>query len=134
MLLHYVIVLPGEKQNGMHFPQYVSDQNLALLLLPSFFLAINWHAINTAAADSHNLPASPCFHIRFSVCQKFFLAFTDFSWVCCRIDSDGGMGNTNFSFLLNILPFAARWLGVCVYICAATVHLMTFEWREMLIV
>lgn len=89
--------------------------------------------LTTAAAESHNLPAITRFTFRFSVCQKFFLASTGFmgilqNWFWWW------HGKYQFFFLLNIPPFAARWLGVCVCICAATMHLMTSEWREMLIV
>lgn len=91
--------------------------------------------LTTAVAESHNLPAITFFTFRFSMCQKFFLASTDFmdvlpNWFWWW----HGKYRLFFFFLLNILPFAARWLGVCVCICAATMHLMISEWREMLIV
>lgn len=63
VLLHYVIVLPGEKQNGMHFPQYVSVRNSwPLFFFLSFFCnQIGMRLTTIGAAESHNPPATPRF-------------------------------------------------------------------------
>lgn len=90
--------------------------------------------LTTAVAESHNLPAITCFHIQIFNVPKILSSIYWFHGCVAELILMGGMGNTDFFFLLNILPFAARWLGVCVCICAATVHLMISEWREMLIV
>lgn len=89
--------------------------------------------LTTAIAESHNLSAITCFHIQIFSVPKILPSIYWFSWVCCRIDSDDGMGNIIFFSCLifcHLLPDG--WLGVCVCICAATMHLMS--WREMLIV
>lgn len=73
--------------------------------------------LTTAAAESHNLPAIPCFHIRFSVCHKLFLASTDLHGCVAELILMVAWEIPIFLSCFNIPPFAARWLGVCVYLC-----------------
>lgn len=110
----------------MHFLQYVSDQKLA------FFCNKLACYLTTAVAEPHNLPAIT-FHIRIFNVPEILPSIYWFHG-CLQNWFWWWHGKYKNFFLLNILPFAARWLGVCVCICAATMHLMTYEWREMLIV
>lgn len=89
--------------------------------------------LTTAAAESHNLPAITCFHIQIFSVPEILLSIYWFHG-CVADWLWWWHGKYQFFFLLTIPPFAARWLGVCVCICAATMHLITFEWGEMLIV
>lgn len=90
--------------------------------------------LTTAAAESHNLPAITCFHIQIFNVPKILPSISWFHGCVAELILMVAWEVPIFFFLLNLLPFAARWLGVCVCICAATMHLMTSEWREMLIV
>lgn len=90
--------------------------------------------LTTAVAESHNLPAITCFHIQIFNVPKILSSIYWFHGCVAELILMVAWEIQIFFFLLNILPFAARWLGVCVCICAASMHLMISEWREMLIV
>lgn len=89
--------------------------------------------LTTAVAESHNLSALTCFHIQIFSVPKILPSIYWFHGCVAELILMMAW-EIQFFFLLNILPFAARWLGVYVCVCAATMHLMTSEWREMLLI
>lgn len=89
--------------------------------------------LTNAVAESHNLLAITCFHIQIFNVPKILPSIY---WFCGFVAELILMVAWEIQIFFSCLIFCHLlpdgWVSVC--ICAATMHLMTSEWREMLIV
>lgn len=90
--------------------------------------------LTTAVAESHNLPAITCFHIQIFNVPQILSSIYWFHGCVAELILMVAWEIQIFFFscliFCHLLPDG--WVSVC--ICAASMHLMISEWREMLIV